>query len=103
MASAYGHTGKGRRLEDYLGGRLAPLVMPVYYECIRRRLPAYTIAHIEDISGRIVAYQRFLPPFSARDGIRTHTIRSPKTISEADADETRNPMRGSAPLPGPNL
>ena len=34
MASAYGHTGKGRRLEDYLGNRLAPLVMPIYYECI---------------------------------------------------------------------
>ena len=63
MASAYGHTGKGRRLEDYLGGRLAPLVMPVYYECIRRRLPAYTIAHIDDIYGRIVAYERLLLPF----------------------------------------
>src|SRR6185436_10571883 len=36
MASAYGHTGKGRLLDEYLGPRLAPIVMPVYYECIRR-------------------------------------------------------------------
>jgi hypothetical protein len=29
MASAYGSTGKGRFLDEYLGARLAPLVMPV--------------------------------------------------------------------------
>ena len=41
--------------------------MPVYYECIRRRLPAYTVAHVDDIAGRIVAYERLLLPFwSAR-------------------------------------
>ena len=68
MSSAYGHTGKGRLLDDYLGPSLAPIVMPVYYECIRRRLPVYTIAHIDDIYGRIVAYERLLLPFS--DGRR---------------------------------
>lgn len=67
MASAYGHTGKGRRLEEYLGPRLAPLVMPVYSECIRRRLPAFTIADIDDIQGDIVAHERLLLPFSDRD------------------------------------
>ena len=43
MSSAYGNTGKGRYLDDYLGPRLAPIVMPVYYECIKRALPVYTI------------------------------------------------------------
>ena len=33
MSSAYGNTGKGRYLDEYLGARLAPIVMPVYYEC----------------------------------------------------------------------
>ena len=37
MSSAYGHTGKGRYLEEYLGARLAPMVMPVYHECIAPR------------------------------------------------------------------
>ena len=41
MSSAYGNTGKGRYLDEYLGARLAPIVMPVYHECIDRRLPAY--------------------------------------------------------------
>lgn len=64
MSSAYGNTGKGRYLDEYLGARLAPIVVPVYHQCIARRLPAYTIAHIDDIYGRIVAYERLLLPFS---------------------------------------
>jgi hypothetical protein len=99
MASAYGHTGKGRRLEDYLGPSLAPLVMPVYYESIRRRLPAFTIAHIDDVYGRIVAYERLLLPFSDRDGTVTHIIGSLKTISEDGGFEIRNLMRGNETLP----
>jgi hypothetical protein len=99
MASAYGHTGKGRRLEDYLGPSLAPLVMPIYYESIRRRLPAFTIAHIDDASGRIVAYERLLLPFSDRDGTVTHIIGSLKTISEDGGFEIRNLMRGNETLP----
>ena len=46
MSSAYGHTGKGRYLDEYLGARLAPIVMPVYHECIARGLPAYTLSLI---------------------------------------------------------
>jgi hypothetical protein len=103
MASAYGHTGKGRRLEEYLGPRLAPLVMPVYYECIRRRLPAFTVAHIDDAYGRIVAYERLLLPFSDRDGTVTHIIGSLKTISEDGGFEIKNLMRGSETLPVPKL
>jgi len=103
MASAYGHTGKGRRLEEYLGARLAPLVMPVYYECIRRRLPAFTIAHIDDIYGRIVAYERLLLPFAERGGAVSHILGSLKTISEDGGFEIRNLMRGNETLPVPKL
>src|ERR1700761_1835692 len=38
-SNAYVHPGKGKYLQDYLGARLAPIVMPVYYQCITRRLP----------------------------------------------------------------
>ena len=102
MSSAYGHTGKGRNLEDYLGPRLAPLVMPVYYECIARRLPAYTIANIDDSYGRIVAYERLLLPFSEGGNV-THLIASLKTISEDGGFEIRNLMRGSDKPPMPKL
>jgi hypothetical protein len=103
MASAYGHTGKGRLLEEYLGPRLAPLVMPVYYECIRRSLPAFTVAHIDDVYGRIVAYERLLLPFSDSRGAVTHIIGSLKTISEDGGFEIKNLMRGNETLPVPKL
>lgn len=102
MASAYGHTGKGRLLDEYLGPRLAPIVMPVYYECIRRGLPAYTVAHIDDIYGRVVAYERLLLPFSD-GGEVTHIIASLKTISEDGGFEIKNLMRGNETLPVPKL
>lgn len=103
MASAYGHTGKGQRLEHYLGPRLAPLVMPVYYESIRRRLPAFTVAHVDDVYGRIVAYERLLLPFSDRDSTVTHIIGSLKTISEDGGFEIKNLMRGNETPPVPKL
>ena len=102
MSNAYGHTGKGRLLDDYLGPRLAPVVMPVYHQCIARRLPVYTIANIDDIYGRIVAYERLLLPFSDGSEV-THVIASLKTISEDGAFEIRNLMRGNDALPTPKL
>ena len=102
MSSAYGNTGKGRYLDEYLGARLAPIVMPVYHECIARRLPAYTIADMDDIYGRPVAYERLLMPFSD-DGSVTHIIASLKTISEDGGFEIKNLIRGNDKLPVPKL
>ncbi len=102
MASAYGNTGKGRYLDEYLGARLAPVVMPVYYKCIARGLPVYTIANIDDIYGRIVAYERLLLPFSEGGGV-THLLASLKTICEDGGFEIRNLMRGNDALPTPKL
>jgi len=102
MSSAYGNSGKGRYLDEYLGARLAPIVVPVYHQCIARRLPAYTIATIDDIYGRIVAYERLLLPFSDGGNV-THIIASLKTISEDGGFEIKNLMRGSDKLPVPKL
>jgi hypothetical protein len=102
MSSAYGYTGKGRYLDDYLGPRLVPVVMPVYYECVRRALPVYTISNIDDTYGRIVAYERLLMPFS-QGGNVTHLIASLKTISEDGGFEIRNLMRGNDTLPTAKL
>jgi hypothetical protein len=102
MSSAYGNTGKGRYLDEYLGTRLAPIVVPVYHQCIARRLPVYTIAHIDDIYGRIVAYERLLLPFSGGGNV-THIIASLKTISEDGGFEIKNLMRGGDKLPVPKL
>jgi hypothetical protein len=94
MSSAY--------LEEYLGSRLVPLVMPVYYECLRRTLPVYTISNVDDSYGRIVAYERLLLPFSDRGDV-THIIASLKTICEDGNFEIRNLMRGNDSLPTAKL
>ena len=98
MSMAYGHTGRGRYLDEYLGVRLAPLVMPIYQKCLERALPIYTVSHVDDASGRIVAYERLLLPFSVSQGV-THVIASLKTISEDGGFEIRNLMRGTDALP----
>jgi hypothetical protein len=102
MSSAYGDTGKGRFLDEYLGPTLACIVMPVYYKCIERALPVYTIANIDDIYGRPVAYERLLLPFAQGRKV-THIIASLKTISEDGSFEIRNLMRGNDTLPKPKL
>ena len=102
MSGAYGNTGKGRYLDEYLGPRLKPVVMPVYYECLRRELPAYTISMIDDIYGRAVAYERLLLPFSNGNDV-SDIIASLKTISEDGGFEIKNLMRGNDTLPAPKL
>jgi hypothetical protein len=102
ISNAYGHTGKGKYLDEYIGPRLVPVVMPVYYKCIAVGLPVYTIANIDDSYGRIVAYERLLLPF-ADGGAVGHVIASLKTISEEGGFEIKNLMRGSDALPTPKL
>lgn len=102
MSMAYGHAGKGRLLEDYVGPRLAPLVMPIYHKCLDCRLPVYTVAEIKDRNGRVVVFERLLMPFSSDEAV-TDMIASLKTISEDGGFEINNLMRGSATLPTPKL
>ena len=63
---------------------------------------ADTIANIDDIYGRIVAYERLLLPFSDGGSV-THIVASLKTISEDGGFEIKNLMRGNDKLPVPKL
>ena len=65
MSTAYGQTGKGRRLDEYVGPKLAPSVVPVYHLCVARRCPIYTVSHLKDAKGQEVEYERLLLPFGA--------------------------------------
>lgn len=102
ISRAYGHTGKGLLLEDYVGPRLAPFVLPVYHQCIARGLPAYSIADVDDVHGRVVAYERLLLPFLTEDKVG-HVIASLKTFCEDGGFEINNLLRGNDALPRPKL
>ena len=84
LAQAYGKVGQANRglyLDDYLGPDVAPQVLPIYNECIRRARPVYTVSSIDDVQGHHVIYERLLLPFS--DGtLITDIVASLKTISE---------------------
>jgi hypothetical protein len=79
-----------------------PLVMPVYHECVARGLPVYSVADVDDIYGRIVAYERLLLPFQT-DGKVCHIIASLKTFCEDGGFEIKNLMRANDALPRPKL
>lgn len=102
MSQAFGETGRGRDLNDYLGPLRAPMILPVYHQCIRRALPTYTISMVADVNGRAVAYERMLMPFSEGHGV-SHIIASLKTISEDGSFEINNLLRGHQGLPVPTL
>jgi len=103
MAEAYGNNGNGRYLDEYLGTAMASVIMPIYYECIHRALPTYTVAMVHDIYGRAVAYERLLLPFSNGDGDVSHIIASMKTICEDGNFENKNLLRGSKQPPALKL
>lgn len=102
ISRAYGHTGKGVLLDDYIGPQLVPYVMPVYHECVARGLPVYSVADVDDIYGRVVAYERLLLPFQT-DGTVCHIIASVKTFCEDGGFEIKNLMRGNDAPPRPKL
>jgi hypothetical protein len=98
IASAYGKRGQGQLLDDYLGARLAPVVLPVYRECVRQRLPIYTVSTVVDLHGHQVDYERLLMPFFNGERV-DRIIASLKTISEDGGFEKRNLMRANDSLP----
>lgn len=98
MSNAYGAIGKGRDLDEYLGKKLAPIIIPIYQECIQRRLPVYTVSRVQDMYGLGVDYERLLMPFTDGDRV-TRIVASLKTISEHGSFEIRNLMRANDVLP----
>lgn len=102
MSIAFGSVGKGRDLEEYLGVKLAPTVMPIYQECVWRQLPMYTISQVNDLYGRKVDYERLAMPFSDGEGV-SRILASLKTISDDGGFEIRNLMRANDVLPTDKL
>jgi len=92
LAEAFGTSGEGKYLEDVLGPKLVPITMPIYYCCLSRGRPIYSVFTTSDVRSRIVSYERLLLPF----GIGTHVdaiIASIKTISEDGSFEQKGLMR----------
>lgn len=97
MSRAYGASGTGRELKEYLGPERAALVIPIYRECISRQLPVYTISRVEDKDGHAVDFERLLLPFREGEHI-THIIGSFETISMDGHFELKRLMSDHVPV-----
>jgi len=97
LAKAYGATGIGRELSEYLGPKLTSAIMPVYDECLRRKLPVYTVSRVQDRNNRKVDFERLLLPFG--DGTRiTRIMALFETISPDGHFEIDKLMRDRLPI-----
>ncbi len=98
MHPAFGPSGIGQTLDDYMGPKMAPVVVPLYLECIRLQRPVYTISKLADRDGRPVEYERLLMPFSDCNRV-TSVVASLKAISEHGQFEVTDLMRNDKSPP----
>ena len=98
LSQAYAKVGKGSALQDVMGPKRAAVILPIYYACVQRRLPIYSICAATDVHGTQVNFERLLLPFGA-NGHVTDLIASVKTISVDGSFEQKQLLRiDEAPL-----
>jgi hypothetical protein len=92
LSQAYARVSKGSVLQDVMGPRRAAVILPIYYACIQRRLPLYSICAATDVNGTQVDFERLLLPFGT-NGRVTDLIASLKTISVDGSFEQKQLLR----------
>jgi hypothetical protein len=98
LSQAYATVSKGVALQDVMGPKRAAVILPIYYACVQRRLPIYSICAATDVHGTQVDFERLLLPFGTANRV-THVIASLKTISAEGSFEQKRLLRADeAPL-----
>ena len=92
LSQAYAKVGKGSALQDVMGPKRAAVILPLYYACVQRRLPIYSICAATDVHGTQVDFERLLLPFGT-EGRVTDLIASLKTISVDGSFEQKQLLR----------
>ena len=92
LRQAYAKVSKGSALQDVMGPRRAAVILPIYYACIQRRLPVYSICAATDVNGTQVDFERLLLPFGT-NGRVTDIIASLKTNSVDGSFEQKQLLR----------
>lgn len=67
LARAFGSTGRGQFIDEYVAPNLVPVLSPAYSACANRKRPVYSVLKILDAQGKAVSYQRLLMPFGDGD------------------------------------
>jgi hypothetical protein len=93
LARAFGSTGRGQYIDEYVAPNLVPVLSPAYHECVRHGCPVYSVLKILDAQGRAVSYQRLLLPFADTDAVNWITT-SLKAFSGDGPFELGNLLSG---------
>lgn len=93
LARAFGSTGRGQLIDDYVAPNLVPVLSPAYRECTTRKRPVYSVLKILDAQAKAVSYQRLLMPFGAGDEV-DWIITSLKAFSGGGPFELGNLLSG---------
>jgi hypothetical protein len=93
LARAFGSSGRGQFVDDYIAPNLVPVLLPAYRECEKNGLPVYMILKIRDEAGKSVSYQRLLLPF-AENGVVIRIMTSLKASGEGGSFELGNLLSG---------
>jgi hypothetical protein len=98
LARAFGSSGRGQFIDDYVAPNLIPVLLPAYRECEKSGLPVYTILKIKDEAEKTVSYQRLLLPF-AEKGLVSRIMTSLKASGEGGSFELGNLLSGVYSMP----
>lgn len=93
LARAFGSSGRGQFMDDYIAPNLVPALLPAYRECASRGQPVYTVLKLRDEAGRPVSYQRLLLPFAEASSVN-RIMTSLKLVGEGGSFELGNLLSG---------
>ena len=93
LARAFGSSGRGQFVDDYIAPNLVPVLLPSYRECASRGQPVYTVLNVLDEGGRPVSYQRLLLPFAEAHAVN-RIMTSLKAVGQDGNFELGNLLSG---------
>jgi hypothetical protein len=98
LALAFGSSGKGKFIDEYVTRDLVEKILINYRACVDFGMPVYVISELVDHDNRSVSYERLLLPFFTGAEV-SHIITHLRMISADGRFEVRELMNGAGGVP----
>lgn len=98
LALAFGSSGKGRFIDEYVAPDIVEKVLINYRACVDHAAPIYVISELLDRESRSVSYERLLLPFFTGSDV-SHIITHLRMISADGRFELKELMNGAGGVP----
>jgi hypothetical protein len=98
LATAFGRSGRGKFIDEYIAPELIPILLPSYERCADLAMAVYTVASLTDRDGHEVFYERLLLPFGERNAV-SRIVTSLKAVAPDGHFEVADILSGKHGLP----